>query len=435
MRRKLLGWVEATRSSTLARNTAWMFLGQGMRLFVQAAYFIVIARTLGVHDYGAFVGVVALVAAFSPFVGNGASSLLVQNVSRDRLLFRIYWGNGIALILASGLVLSVLIVGLSHFVLPPAIPAVLVAMICLSDAILLPLLDLAGLAYQAFERLERLALLNVLSTLSRLCGALILALWVRHSSASTWGCYYAISTLVSSAFAVALTSRELGVPKIALRRIPKEAREGFYFAVGQSARTIYNDIDKTMLARLSTLESTGIYGAAYRLIDVSFAPIRSLLFAAYPRFFQYGEKGLDASFALTRRLLSRALVVSLAIFVLIWVVAPIVPRILGNEYTHTVSALRWLSLLPLLKAIHHLTADALTGAGYQVLRTFIQVFVAAFNVGINFWLIPVFGWHGAAWSSLASDGLLAVLIYLSVVVLRSWRRTSPALNEALKVDP
>ena len=39
-----------------------------------------------------------------------------------------------------------------------------------------------------------------------------------------------------------------------------------------------------MLARLGTLEATGIYGAAYRLIDVSFAPVASLLTAAYAVF-------------------------------------------------------------------------------------------------------------------------------------------------------
>jgi O-antigen/teichoic acid export membrane protein len=35
--------------------------------------------------------------------------------------------------------------------------------------------------------------------------------------------------------------------------------------------------------------------------------------------------------------------------------------------------------------------------------------VAAVNLGLNFWWIPVYGWIGAAWSSVASDGLLGLL--------------------------
>ena len=80
-----------------------------------------------------------------------------------------------------------------------------------------------------------------------------------------------------------------------LEAIVSELREGFYFSAGLSAQTIYNDIDKTMLARLGTLDATGIYGAAYRLIDVSFVPLSSLLAATYPIFFQKGTDGIPAA--------------------------------------------------------------------------------------------------------------------------------------------
>jgi O-antigen/teichoic acid export membrane protein len=67
----------------LARNTAWMITGQGMRLVIQAAYFLEIARSLGVSNYGAFVGVVALVGVVYPFASLGGGNLLVKNVARD----------------------------------------------------------------------------------------------------------------------------------------------------------------------------------------------------------------------------------------------------------------------------------------------------------------------------------------------------------------
>ena len=73
-------------NSPLARNTAWMIFGQGLRLIIQALYFIEIARSLGVRNYGAFVGVVALVAIVYPFGALGSGNLLVKNVSRDKTL-------------------------------------------------------------------------------------------------------------------------------------------------------------------------------------------------------------------------------------------------------------------------------------------------------------------------------------------------------------
>jgi O-antigen/teichoic acid export membrane protein len=74
--------------------------------------------------------------------------------------------------------------------------------------------------------------------------------------------------------------------------------EGAYFAAGGSAATFYNDIDKTMLARMSDMRSTGIYGAAYRLIDVSMAPIKAMTSSAYAEFFRQGVKGPKATSAI-----------------------------------------------------------------------------------------------------------------------------------------
>ena len=54
------------RRSVVARNTAWITLGQGGRTVLQAAYFIIIARTLGPGGYGAFVGAAALSALATP---------------------------------------------------------------------------------------------------------------------------------------------------------------------------------------------------------------------------------------------------------------------------------------------------------------------------------------------------------------------------------
>ena len=97
--------------------------------------------------------------------------------------------------------------------------------------------------------------------------------------------------------------------------------------------------------------------------------------------------------------------------------AGVVPYIIGPEYIRAVEALRWLSVLPVLKTLHYYFSDALSGAGYQAVRMCIQVGVAIFNVLINFWLIPAYSWRGAAWASLASDGLLALGIGTAVFVL------------------
>jgi O-antigen/teichoic acid export membrane protein len=408
--------------SALARNTAWMVLGRGLGLIIQAAYFIEIARSLGVSNYGAFVGVVALVGIVWPFASVGGSNLLIKNVARDKSLFAVYWGRALTTTAVFGSLLVVFVLLLSLLVLPSQIPLPLVALVAASDILALNVVTIASQSFQAFERLDWTAGLGVLMISSRLMGATLLIAIYPHPSALQWGYSYFCSTAAVAGLASLVVCKRLGWPQLNWRRSPAELREGFWFSTSQSAQTIYNDIDKTMLARLATLDATGIYGAAYRLIDVSFVPVSALLYSAYPNFFRAGADGIRSSLGYAKPLILRAVGYSMVVCAAILLSAGWVPYVLGPEYVRIVEALRWLAVLPVLKAVHYFLADTLTGAGYQAVRTCIQAGVGAFNILINLWLIPAYSWRGAAWASIASDALLLGGIAGAVLLLSRPRR-------------
>jgi O-antigen/teichoic acid export membrane protein len=410
--------------SPLARNTTWMIMGRGVGLIIQAAYFVEIARSLGATNYGAFVGVVALVGIVWPFASVGGNNLLIKNVARDRSSFPTYWGRALTTTLAFGSLLILAVLLASRFLLPNQIPLVLVLLVATSDILALNILTIASQAFQAFERLDWTAGLGVLMNAARLTAAVVLISSVPHPSALQWGYSYFSSSVFVACASSLIAWKKLGAPKFNWRRSPAELREGFWFSTAQSAQTIYNDIDKTMLARLGTLDATGIYGAAYRLIDVSFVPVSALLYSAYPNFFRAGADGIASSLRYAKPLILRAVGYASVVCAAILLCAGVVPFILGSEYSRAVEALRWLAVLPLLKAIHYFLADTLTGAGYQAVRTCIQAVVGAFNVLINLWLIPAYSWRGAAWASVASDGLLLLGVASAVFVLSRTRAKS-----------
>jgi O-antigen/teichoic acid export membrane protein len=139
--------------------------------------------------------------------------------------------------------------------------------------------------------------------------------------------------------------------------------------------------------------------------------------ASYPRFFQHGASGVGEALRLASRLVAIASVYALLIVGGLYLTAQLLPYVLGKDYVDAVEAIRWLALLPLLKSVHYFAANTLTGAGYQGLRSSTQVFVAVFNFLINLWLIPLYSWRGAAWASIASDGLLAMSLWVTVGIL------------------
>lgn len=422
--------VQLLRKSTLAHNSGWMLLGQGFKLVIQALYFTVIARSLRVQNYGAFVGVVGLVGIMSPFGALGSGNLLVKNVARDARQFKKNCGLALLTTLSSSSILFGLVLLVSNFLLPATIPIRLVMLVAASDLFGTSITAICGQAFIAFERLKWTASINVLLSTMRLAAATILVALYHNPSALQWGSFYFASTSIVAMASLGMVFMKLGVPVFNLSRTAAEFREGFYFSVSQSAQTIYNDIDKAMLARLSTLEATGIYGAAYRLIDVSCTPLASVLVAAYPNFFRVGVDGIPATLRYVKPLILRALGYATIVAAALLAGAGVVPLILGHEYRLTVEALRWLAVLPLLRAVHFFLSDALTGAGHQALRTAISAGVALFNVFINMWIIPAYSWRGAAWSSIASDALLACGIGTAVLVLS---RRSQRLPDRTKV--
>jgi O-antigen/teichoic acid export membrane protein len=410
-------WQNRLETSTLARNTFWTLLGQGSRLLIQGACFVLIARNLGASNYGAFVGAVSLVAIVAPFATWGFGSLLVQNVARDPASFSESWGNGLMMSFVSGAMLLGVVAGAAHLVMPASISTGLILLVASSDLLATRMTDLACLAFQSVEKMGWTANINIAFSALRLVGAIAVVVIWRHPTAVQWGTFYCAASFISAALSIAIVIWRLGKPRVNLTSMFSGLVEGFHFATGLSAQTIYNDLDKTMLSRLSTLDATGIYAAAYRFIDVAFLPVRSLLWSASPGFFRAGKRGIRATVDYMKRLLPKAVAYSVLILLIMYLSAPLLPRLLGPEYARSVEALRWLALIPVIRTVHTFYSDALTGAGYQKLRMSLQVLVALANFLINLWVIPAYSWRGAVWSSLASDFLLLVAVVSATTFL------------------
>ena len=130
----------------LLRDTTHLSIGQGFRLIIQAAYFVLIARSLGPDAYGAFVTVVAMAALLGPFSGLGTANLFIKNVRSGKRAASICWGNGIMLTVVSGTLLSCLGVGLSALLHLKTVPLV-VTIVCVADLVLLKVTELAAFGF------------------------------------------------------------------------------------------------------------------------------------------------------------------------------------------------------------------------------------------------------------------------------------------------
>jgi O-antigen/teichoic acid export membrane protein len=297
--------LDRIKTSGLVRDTGHLAMGQGLRLVIQAAYFVLIARTLGPDKYGAFVAIVALAAIFGPFSGLGTNNLFVKNVRSRKRTAEVCWGNGLAATMVSGAVFSCLILGINS-VLRLRMPFSVVVAVCISDLLLQRVIELASFGFGAVDRMKENAIQNVTGSLPRLIAVGVLVLSRSPVTLQRWTLAYLGASAISTLYALYRAHSLWGAPRFAWSALREDIREGIYFSIGTSAATIYNDVDKVMLGKVSFV-AAGIYAAAYRIVDVSMTPIRSLASAAYPHFFRRGMDGIESARAYAMTQIKRAM--------------------------------------------------------------------------------------------------------------------------------
>jgi O-antigen/teichoic acid export membrane protein len=400
-----------------------MLLGQGTNFLLQAVYFILLARLLGVIEYGIFAGVFAMVNILTPYSSLGSGMLFMRYVSANRANAGVYWGNAL---LTTAVVSSLVAIGL-RFLGPsllktsnPTLVLELVVANCLFSQISI----VAGKVFQTLERMPLTALITLSSSLARLIVLLGMGLHFQglaflrfaaapsageRATATQWALGILIGSGATALIAMALVRRTVGPVRCDPKLLVTKAGEGFGFSFAGTATSLYNDVDKVMLGHYGMVSQNGFYTLAYRVIDFATTPIGAIDAAVLPRFFHLYNAGLAPVIRLAVKSVKTAIIYAALIGVAIWFAAPLVPRIVGGDFSGVVTALRWLCWLPVLRSVHVLSGSALTSIGRQNMRTASQFSAAAVNLGLNFWWIPAYGWIGAAWSSVLCDGLLGIL--------------------------
>ncbi len=403
--------------SGLARDTLWMLMSKLFNVVMQAGYFIIVARLLGKENYGSFIVITASASIIFPFIALGSEHVLVKNVATDRASFSTYWGNTLVLLTSNGALLTTILLLLSPLIFPGNITWTTTLLILLSDLICLGLLDISYKALVAASMVKKTAQLGILSTCGKLLAALSLSVFFTRPNIVVWSYLYLINSAITAIVAILLVNKMVAPPRPVLSKLKSNIGQGLYFSISASANNINAGLDKSMLGKLSNVAAAGIYGSAYRFIDVGNVPLLALFGASYTRFFQHGASGIKGSLGFAKRLLPMLTFYAIASVLGYWLLAPFIPAILGEEYLEAIGALLWLSPLPAIAAFQYLAADTLTGSGHQKARSIVQVAAAVLNILLNIWLIPLFSWKGAAWATLISDSLRLICLWLIVFLL------------------
>ena len=416
-------------AGSIARQAGWVFVGQGITYLLQVLYFVILARMLGVREYGVFAGASALVSLATPFSSLGAGMLFMRYVNIDATQRRRHWGNIVLATIFSNLFLIAALCFTAPHLLNAASARVIIP-VSIANCCCGQFIQCVVQVFQCFQMMRIAAFWS--AALNGLRFAAVVFMMIRFHQATAiqwaWASAY-VTILVAAAGAIAVTSR-FGRPIFEPALLVRNLGEGALYSVSSSTASAYNDLDKTLLSHYGMNVANGIYTTAYRVIDLATIPVSSVEWATLPRFFREAKSGTRKAIQSAQRVLPRSIFIGLVASGSAFVCAPLIPRILGQSFAESALALRWLCLLPAFRAVHLIAGAALTGAGYQRYRTVAQASVVALNLVTNLFWIPRYGWLGAAWASLISDGALAIACWSLMLWVRHCapvREDAPAL--------
>jgi O-antigen/teichoic acid export membrane protein len=417
--------IRRIRSNHLAISTLAMTAGLGLRTAGQGLMFLIVARVLGVNDYGAYSAIVAIAGSLSCFAGLGTAFTLIREVARSKEQFGHAWHKALVTIGLTAPPLLLLHLALARLILPASISWTSIFFIGIAELIFAPLSQAAANVYQGHDRIVRSSRLVLAPVIPRLLGSLFFAA-IAHGFPTAlrldiWSILYAVASFFAAIYSLYVVRRDFGPGKSFMTsKLPHELWDGIAFAFGGAAIRLYSDVDKTMLAKMATLEVTGAYSAAYRVVDMALVPITSLLTASLPSFFRAREAGPDHSLALTGRLIRLPILYALLAATGMYLFASIIPLLLGNTFATAIAPLRWLALMPVICLPRLFLQQLLIGNDHQAYAVASLTFGALLNIGINLLLIPSLGWLGAVTATYIAEAVMCLIMaYMSWRTLRS----------------
>ena len=394
---------------TIFKNMSWLLVSQIIASVCGFIWTILMARYLGVDNYGIFGFATSLTGILAITIDFGISNHIVRHIATDYDSAPKYLGN--ALPLKSIFSVGTIIITLIILILMQANELVItVTLLFTIEMILKSYIGTLNGSFQAFEEgkyqgigntiLHVLLLIFILLTIFTDLGLIGIAI------------SYIIANLIALIYEYYVLKKHVIKPKFELDAdfCKKITLLAIPFAVTSLLYNVYYSIDIVMLTNMVGNYPTGIYNATYKLISVLtifYSVYTAVIFPVMSKFFKNDEKMLLISFEKSIKYLM-LIIIPLAVATVVYS-TDIIHFIYGHEYDASSSVLSILIWTVCLLFISGAANTLLNASHKEVTVTKIYAMAAIFNIVLNLFMIPYLSYNGAAITTVLSDVLIVIL--------------------------
>lgn len=404
---------------TIFKNMSWLMISQILASICGFIWTILIARYLGVSDYGIMNFAISFTGILAILMDLGISTHIVRHIATDYDSSPKYLGNAIPL--KSILSFFAFLITLIILILMKCDELTIqITLLFTIERIFASITSLLNGSLQAVEEGKYQAIGNILLNL-------LLLVFILISIISNLGIYGIAISYVSANFIVVIfqyfaVKRRISKPKFEFDKIfcKKILLLSIPFALTSFFGLILSSADMIMLTNMINSYANGIYSSAYKLISI-FVIIQSVyftvIFPVMSRLFKNEKKLLIFSFEKSIKYLM--LIVIPLSFAVMFYSNDIIILFFGKEYmpaSPVLAILMWTVPLGFLAGI---CANLLNASHKEKTVTLNLMIMALINIILNFFIIPKYSYTGAAITTAISDIVSIVLFIYSIYKLNA----------------
>lgn len=398
------------RGASLLNNTAILFATQVITKFLGTVFTIVIARELGVADYGLWVFATSLGYVFGLLVTFGFPRFITREVARDlrrtaEVLGRIL---GLQAVFSC---LALVALAITPFVLHYAPNRAWIVFIGGAAMVLNAVLDVVAAFFRAHQRMELEGVVRIV--LSVLNVGLGVAVLFAGLGLSALAITQLAAFVLALSFGLALVQRKLGRPAFSwdLAGYRRLLAVVLPFALSSFFIYIYDGAAVFFLSFMKGDMATGLYSGAMNFVRVFSLISWSLVAAFLPAMSLARQRAPDEWRVLFQRLLKASLIMALPIAVGLSLVSKdIVSLVLGEAYSDSAPILQLAAWVIIPGFLNTGCSNALISMNRE--RSLLHVIGGAmmFSLAANLVLVSRWGAYGAVGASLLTEGLILVIL-------------------------
>ena len=394
---------------TIFKNMSWLLFSQIIASICGFIWTVLIARYLGVDEYGILGFAISLTGILTFTTDLGIGAYIVRHVATDYDSAPKFLGNAFPLKLifcTSTVILTLIILVL----MKSNELTITITLLFAIELIIKSYVNLLNGAFQAFEEGKYQGITNTLLNI-------ILLIFILISIFTDLGIFgitfsYVFANAIAFAYVYYSFKKHITKPQFELDTefCKKITKLSLPFAITGLLYSIYYSIDVVMLTNLSGSYPTGIYNATYKLISVLtlfYSVYTAVIFPVMSKFYKNNEKLLLISFEKSIKYLM-IIIIPIAISTMIYSL-DIIQFIYGHEYDAASSVLSILIWTVCLLFISGCCNTLLNASYKEVTVTKIYTIAAIFNIILNFIMIPYLSYDGAAITTVLSDVLIVVI--------------------------